>query len=89
MEIQAFELRAMLNDAAVTAVEKFAVEIGALKANVSLAQAYRMYGRQSVDTWIRKGLIKGIKKGNNTSKVEFDRIELRLLAKTDNRAVYQ
>lgn len=87
--MEAFQIRAMINDAVEVAIERFSTEIGALSATVSKAQAYKMYTRTNVDRWISLGLLKGIKKGNKNSKVEFDRVELRLLAKTDNRAIYQ
>lgn len=69
-------------------VERMVVEDGKLSARISLKQAHDTYGKANVDFWIKSGLIKTQKLGDNNSKVTLDRIELRLLSKTDNRALY-
>jgi len=69
-------------------VERMTIEAGGLTARISLKQAYKTYGRSAVDFWVASGLIKTQKLGDNNSKVTLDRIELRLLSKTDNRAIY-
>jgi hypothetical protein len=59
IQLETYQLRAMMRDASETAVEQFAVQMGLLKYQISKTEAYKMYGRDRVDFWLKKGLIKG------------------------------
>lgn len=63
-----------------------AMECGLLKPYLSLNQAYKKYGRGTVDRWIDEGLIKSIKDGTGTSKRRIGRAEIEEVAFTSNRA---
>ncbi|MDF2435324.1 MAG: hypothetical protein JWP44_4955 [Mucilaginibacter sp.] len=86
--MEAYQIRDIINMTVDATVERMTIEAGGLTARISLKQAYKTYGKTAVEFWIRTGLIKTQKMGDNNSKVTLDRIELRLLSKTDNRALY-
>jgi len=87
MEIQSFELRQMLIDAAEVAVLKYRIETSQEKAYLKKAEAYRTYGRSTVDGWIKQGLIQQFKDGSGkTATVRLDKVELVILSKTSNRS---
>ncbi len=67
-------------------VGKFAVECKLRKPYMSLNQAYKMYGRKTVDRWIEEGLIDIMKDGTNTSKCRILRERIELVAAMSNRA---
>ncbi len=82
------EYRRALLDAAEIAAQKVLVSTGQLKPYLSLNQAYKQYGRATVERWAREGLIKLIKDGDNNSKVRIDRLQIEAVARTSNRASY-
>ena len=86
--METYQIRDIINTTIEATVERMTIEAGGLSARISLKQAYKTYGKGSVDFWISSGLIKTQKLGDNNSKVTLDRIELRVLSKTDNRALY-
>lgn len=68
------------------AVSKIAVECGLRKPYLSLNQAYKKYGRKTVNRWADEKLISIIKDGTGTSKCRIKREEIELVAATSNRA---
>ena len=86
--MEAYQIRDIINTTIEATVERMTIEAGGLTARISLKQAYKTYGKTAVDFWIASGLIKTQKMGDNNSKVTLDRVELRILSKTDNRALY-
>lgn len=82
------EYRRALMDAAEIAAQKVLVATGNLKPYLSLNQCYKMYGRGTVDRWIREGLITPIKDGDANSKVRIERIQIETVAKSSNRVSY-
>jgi hypothetical protein len=88
MEIEVFELKNMLADAAELGSKRALVEIGKLSPMITKAQAYKLHGRSQVDRWIKEGLLRQYKDGENTSKVRIDRMQLETIAKSSNRASY-
>lgn len=89
MQIELFELKNLLSDAAEIASIKTLVELGHLPATLSKREAYRKYGEGVVKRWISEGLIKVRKDGNNTSKCRLDRVELEILSRSNNRLTYK
>lgn len=65
---------------------KCAEEVGLLKPYISLRDAYKTYGRATVDRWIEERLIHVIKDGTTTSKCRIKREEIELVASMSNRA---
>ena len=88
MEISEVDLRRLLTDVAEIAVQKTLIATGNLKPYISLNQAYKMYGRSTVDRWAEKGLVKLLKDGDKNSRVRIDRVEIETVAKTSNRSIF-
>lgn len=82
------EYRRAMMDAAEIAAQKVLVATGNLKPFLTQIQAYKMYGRGTVDRWIKEGLITPIKDGAATSRVRIDRLQIEAVARTSNRASY-
>jgi hypothetical protein len=80
------EFRNALIDAAQIATEKLLVDLGLLKPYFSLNEAYRKYGKGTVERWCRDGLVRKIKDGEGNSPVRIARMEIETVAKTSNRA---
>ena len=67
------------------AVSKIAVDCGLRKPYLSLNQAYKKYGRKTVNRWIAEKRITVIRDGTGTSKCRIKREEIELVAATSNR----
>lgn len=89
MQIDLFELKNLLSDAAEVATVKTLIEVGKLSPFLSKREAYRLYGAGLVKRWIEEGLIKVNKDGNNTAKCRLSRVELEELSKANNRITYK
>ena len=63
-----------------------AEELGKRKPYMSLNQAYKMYGRKTVNRWADEGLIDIMKDGTSTSKCRISRKDIELVASMSNRA---
>jgi hypothetical protein len=83
-----FELVTLIESVANTAAVKALCKAGVLKPFVSKREAYDLHGRGKVDFWIKAGLIKLIKDGENTSNLRLDRAKLEAVAQTSNRCEY-
>ena len=59
-----------------------------LKPYISKREAHRLYGRAIVERWIKEGLVKEIKDGDNSSTVRIDRIQIEIIAKSSNRSSF-
>ncbi len=79
------ELRLLIEGAVKAGVNLALTELGMVKAYLSKAEAYKVYGRKQVDRWISEKLIDPIKDGTNTSKIRLSRIELESISLTSNR----
>jgi len=80
MNIEKFELQQMLNTASELGANRVLVKNGLVKTEISKSEAYRRYGRKSVDRWIRMGEIEPIKRG---AAIRLNVTELDLLSKTN------
>ena len=58
------------------------------KATLTRADAYRLYGRTSIDRWVAEGLIRAAGETGKTSKQIFNRTALERVAATSNRVTY-
>lgn len=86
--LQKYELANMLRDASEIAVQRYRIERGEERPFVSQREAYRLFGEGTVKRWVQEGLIKRKKDGNKTSTVRYDRLELEILSKSNNRLTY-
>lgn len=87
-QLELFELKNLLSDAAEIGSVKTLVDLGVIPATLSKREAYRRYGEGVVKRWIEEGLIKVNKDGNNTSKCRLSRVELEILSRANNRLTY-
>lgn len=88
MEIEIFELKSLLKEAAELGATKALIAVGQLPEMISQREAYKLYGPSTVKRWVKEGLIKRHKDGDATSKVRYSRIDLDILSKTNNRVTY-
>ena len=68
MELEIYELKNLLADAAEIGATKALVKVGALSETVSRREAYRQYGEGVVKRWIEEGILEVRKDGGHTSK---------------------
>jgi len=83
-----YQLMDIISGAVQIGVETTLVQTGLLKPYLTLTTAYNMYGRKTVDKWIKEGRITAHKSGDRNSKVQLDRLVLQALVKTDELIVY-
>lgn len=88
INLQKYELANMLRDAGDYAVRQYRIEKGEERPFLSQREAYRIFGEGLVKRWVREGLIKRRKDGEGTSTVRYDRLELEVLSKSNNRLTY-
>lgn len=88
MEITKAELSYLLSQAAELGAMTALAKTGVIKPYVKRSDAFRMYGRGTVERWIREGLITPIKDGDASASWRLDRIELEKVASTSNRHTY-
>jgi len=82
------ELVILLKNATTTGTTKALAECSHLGDQLSKAEAYRLYGRGSVDRWISEGLIRpSANNGKNPSKC-LDREKVEAIAASSNRNTY-
>lgn len=86
MELSFAELKDLMTISSEAGAKKAMIELGHISPTISKAQAYRMYGKGTVDRWIRESLIKPEKDGTNSSKMRIDRLEIDRISKASNRA---
>ena len=81
-----YELRNMLTDAAKLGATQALADSGAIKPFMNKSEAYRAYGRASVDSWITDGLI--TPRGEIGKSWRIDRVEIQALASAKTVANY-
>lgn len=86
MEIQPFQLRTLLADAAELGASKALIQYGLQKPYICAAEAYRLYGRRVFNRWVKEGLISGAAKDGISTKTRYDRLQVEATAKASNRA---
>jgi hypothetical protein len=78
----------MLEKAAEAGANKVLERLGLNKPTLKKAEAYRLYGRKTVDRWLKENLVKPIKDRENTGTVRLSREELEKADLTSNRNSY-
>lgn len=89
MNFDESELRNMLIWASDLGSTQTLIKTGKLKPYLKQKEAFDMYGRATVERWIKEGLITPEKDGlAKNSMVRLDRVRLEALSKTSNRHTY-
>jgi hypothetical protein len=83
-----YQLMDIISEAVRLGVETALVQSGLLKPYLTQTTAYEMYGRKTVEKWIKEGRITAHKSGDRNSKVQLDRLALQTLVKTDKLIVH-
>jgi hypothetical protein len=87
MEISAV-IVGMLKDQAELAAMAVLVQQGVLKRYLTQNQAHTIYGRSTVERWVKEGLVTLIKDGTKNAAIRIDRIQLEAVSKVSNRPSY-
>jgi hypothetical protein len=77
-----------LVDAADLGAQKALIEADVIKPFLSLREAHRKYGQAVVNRWIKEGLIRPGKDGENNAKIRIDRLAIDAVSKASNRTTY-
>lgn len=86
--LEQYELIRILKGVAELCAEKVLMQTGQLKPYLTQTEAYKMYGRKTVEKWIKEKKITAYKSGDNNSKVLLERMELSLLVKSSELIVH-
>jgi len=79
-------LRDLLIEVAKTGAVKALVSVDKLSPYMSKSDAYRMYGRSTVDKWIKMGILRIM--GEENEKQRIDRVEINAIASSSSLANY-
>lgn len=88
MEISKTQLSNLLAQAAELGAMTALSKTGVIKPFVKRSDAFRMYGRGTIERWVKEGLITPIKDGEASAAWRLDRVELENVARTSNRHTY-
>lgn len=80
------ETSIVIQDIVKITTHKVLIETGQLKPFISQNEAFRRYGRTTVERWIKEGLVKLIKDGDKNCDKRIDRVQIESVAHTSNRA---
>ena len=83
-----FQLKVILREAAQLGADEALVKAGLISRYLTQNSAYNLYGRRTVDKWIREGKVSVRKNGAGNSKIFIDKLELEALAKGTDFMVY-
>lgn len=79
-------LRNLLIEVAKAGATQALVDSGSLAPFISKADSYRLYGRKSVDKWIKLGVL--TVRGEGNEKQRIDRVEIQAIASSSSLANY-
>ncbi|MEJ6980735.1 hypothetical protein WG906_09765 [Pedobacter sp. P351] len=82
------QLKQLMTDCVELGTKSTLIELNILKPFLSKNEAYKKYGRGTVDRWIKEGNLKAIKDGTTSSSIRLDRITLEILSKASTRHTY-
>lgn len=88
MEISKEQLSTLLEQAATLGAIKALASSGATKPFLKKSEAYRLYGRSTVERWFKEGLLTPIKDGSDSASWRIDRVQIESVAMTANRMTY-
>ena len=85
MDISLTTLNKLLKDAAERGATIALAKMGHIKPFMNKSEAYRLYGRNNVENWIREGLIHPNKDNvGRNAQIRIDRVEIENVAKSNN-----
>lgn len=87
VNMQVLELRNLLIDAAKVALLQAGIVDAKISAHYTLRQAHKIYGRATVDRWIKQKLVKKLQDGPSTP-CRLARVELEAAAAASNRLAF-
>lgn len=68
-------LAALMKESSRLGALQMAIELGAIRENVSRSDAIKRYGRARVDRWIREGLVR-FSQDAHSSRIHIKRVDL-------------
>lgn len=80
-------LQALLEHAAENATMRVLIKLGKLPATIKQSEAFKLYGRNTVERWVKEGLIEQIQDGDYAT-IRYDILKLEGVAKASNRWTY-
>lgn len=78
----------LVKESAKNGAEKALADSTYLSAKITKSEAYRRYGRSSVDRWLQEGLLKPVIVVGKKSPTCIDRKKLEAIAASSNRHTY-
>jgi hypothetical protein len=88
VRLELFELMNLLADATELGAKRALIGAGLETPFLSATKAYTLYGRKTVERWVRERLIVPQKDGQKNSGVRLDKMTLETLSKSSNRLGY-
>jgi len=82
MEIKPFQLKLITEAAAQLGALSALIKTGKVKPYLNKSEAFKAFGRATVENWVRDGLIIVRKDGDHSAAWRIDRFEIELLAKS-------
>jgi hypothetical protein len=82
MELSPIQLELIINEAAELGAIAALTKAGNIKPYLKKSQAFKVYGRNTVEHWLEAGLITPRKDGDHSAAWRLDRIELEALSKS-------
>ncbi len=82
------EMISLFKDAATEGVQYAIAQTSQVSESISKSEAYRRYGRASVDRWLSEGLLKPLPENGGKSTDRIDTQELEATAASSNRQTY-
>jgi len=82
MEINPFQLKLITEAAAELGALSALIKTGKVKPYLNKSEAFKAFGRATVENWVRDGLIIVRKDGDYSAAWRIDRFEIELLAKS-------
>jgi hypothetical protein len=83
MEVSIALLQQVANESAQLGALSAMIRLGAIKPYLNKTQAFKIYGRSKVESWLKDGHIRLIKDGDHSAAWRLDRIQLDTLEKAE------
>jgi len=77
-----FQLSYILEQATGLASIETMIRLGHIKSYVSKSEAFRLYGRNNILTWVDQGLIRPIKDGQHSAVYRMERLDLEAISRS-------
>jgi hypothetical protein len=88
MEIDIYQLKGLMVDAAEMGAKKALEECGLVKQDFSMKEAYRSYGRAKVDGWIKDKLLIQHPSNNGSNRMVLKKLDLDILSRATKRITF-